>query len=106
MVISLVGSGVFLALVWLTFDVHFLRALTAAVVTMTSVAVLDYFAPQAKVHQLLIVAVVAGIIVGLGVWWVLPYVIPWYYYAIPFAILACIEALLERWSDRYKKMPT
>jgi hypothetical protein len=97
---------VFLALVWLSFDVHFLRALTAAVMTMSSVAALDYFVPQNKRHQMFIVAVAAGILIGLGLWWALPYSVPWYYYAIPFALFACNEALLERWSDRFKKTRT
>ena len=105
-VILCVGSGVFLALVWLSFDVDFLRALTAAVITMSTVAVLDYFVPQNKALQMLIVAVAAGILIGLGLWWALPYSIPWYYYAIPCALFACIEALLERWSDRFRKTRT
>jgi hypothetical protein len=105
-VILCVGSGAFLALVWLTFDVNFLRALTAAVITMSCVAVLDYFAPQKKMVQMILVAVAAGILIGLGLWWALPYSIPWYYYAIPCVLFACIEALLERWSDRFRKIRT
>ena len=104
--ILLVGACVFLALVWLTFDVPFSRALVGAIATMLPVAVLGYFVPQRKLYQLVAVAIAAGIIIGVGLWWVLPYEIPWYYYAIPCAVIAIIEALLERWSDRFKKTPS
>ena len=103
MVILCVGAGVFLGLAWLAFDVQFMRALIAAVVTMFSVAVLDYFTPQKKMYQSIIAAMAGGTLIGIGLWWVLPYSIPWYYYSIPCAIIACIEALLDRWTDRFKK---
>ena len=105
-VILCVGSCVLLALLWLSFEVDFLRALTAAVITMSTVAVLDYIVPQDKVSLMLVSAVVAGILIGLGLWWALPYSIPWYYYAIPGALIACIEALLELWSDRFRTKRT
>ena len=103
--ICVVGTSVFLALVWLTFDVQFSRALAGAIGTMVPVAVLGCFLPQQKLYQLFAVAIVAGIIIGVGLWWVLPYEIPWYYYAIPCVVIAIIEALLERWADRFKKTP-
>lgn len=51
-----VGSGIFLALTWLTIDVGLPRALAGAVITMTCVAVPDYLAPQEKEYQFVIAA--------------------------------------------------
>lgn len=102
-VILCVGSCVFLALTWLTFDVGLTRALAGAIITMTCVAVLDYLAPREKMYQFTIAAIVGGTIIGIGLWWTLPYLIPWYFYAIPSALVACVEALMEHWSDRFRK---
>ena len=98
LLIGLFGGALFTVLSWQAFGVPFIKAALVGFPLMSSVAYLDHVVPR---RFTLAFAALAGALIGMALWWLFPFDLPWYIFSGPLALLALGEA----WIDRVTPVP-
>ena len=101
--IFIIGGILFASLSWYMFEVPLVKAGLVGFCSMGMIAAADFWVPQKNVWVHGLFSLLAGLLLGLAIWWLVPWDISWYYFSIPCAILVLAEAMFERLGERWQK---
>ncbi len=88
---------------WFPKESSLIKAMSIGLVIMVVIVLLRRSIGTLTLPRLLLLAIGAGTTIGIGVWWLTGRLFPWYWYAVPCAVLGAGEALFEHLATRITK---